>query len=137
MSVRTLLQEMPMNTKAILLLAGILAAGSAATTAGAQQVNPRNPTDSPAFDVMETDQGPPTATDRLYAKPKHKKHSKKHRSADMQPYDNAATSSMGASGTTGVTGSGAEPQPAPPPVSDELRGQPDRELAPDEPRIER
>lgn len=122
-----------MNTKATLLLAAIVAAGSAAANAGAQQVNPRNPNDSRAFDVMETDQGPPTATDHLYAKPKHKKAGKKHRSAETQPYD---ASSMGASGTTGATGSGTETQPIPP-VSEDLRTQPDRELAPDEPRIDR
>lgn len=121
-----------MNTKATLLLAAIVAAGSAAS-AGAQQVNPRNPSDSRAFDVMETDQGPPTATDRLYAKPKHKKASKKHRSAETQPYD---ASSMGASGATSTTGSGTETQPIPP-VSEDLRTQPDRELAPDEPRVDR
>lgn len=129
-----------MKTKATLLLAAILAAGSAAADPG-EQANPRNPNDSRAFDVMDTDQGPPTATDRLYAKPKHKKHSKKHRSAETEPYD---ASSMGASGTTGVTGSGTELQ-TPPPVSNELRNdvrndvrtQPDRELAPDQPRTER
>ncbi|GAB2869111.1 hypothetical protein GCM10027277_42800 [Pseudoduganella ginsengisoli] len=121
-----------MSTKATLLLAAVLAAGSAAQ-AGAQQVNPRNPSDSRAFDVMETDQGPPTAADRLYAKPKHKKHGKKHRSADTQPYD-STTSSMGASGAAGVTGSGTE---VPPPVTQDVPGQPDRETPPGEPRIER
>jgi hypothetical protein len=121
-----------MKTKATLLLAAILAAGSAAAQTG-EQVNSRNPNDTRAFDVMETDQGPPTAADRQYAKPKHKKH-KKHRSAETQPYD---ASSMGASGTTGVTGSGLEPQSPPPPISDDLRNQPDREVPPNEPRIDR
>jgi opacity protein-like surface antigen len=93
-----------MKTKLTLILAAMLAAGSAATQAGAQQVNPRNPSDSRAFDVMETDQGPPTATDRLYAKPKHKKHGKKtQRSADTQQSD---MSSSGVSGAQGTTGSG-------------------------------
>lgn len=124
-----------MNTKVTLLLAAILAAGSAAAQTGTQ-VNPRNPTDSRAFDVMEIDQGPPTATDRLYAKPKHMKHSKKHRSAEYQPAD-TTTSSMGASGSTGATGSGIEPPQPAPPVSQDLPRQPDRELAPDEPRVDR
>lgn len=124
-----------MNTKVTLLLATILAAGSAAAQTGTQ-VNPRNPTDSRAFDVMETDQGPPTATDRLYAKTKHMKHSKKQRSAEYQPSD-STTSSMGSSGSTGTTDSGIDqPQPVPP-VSQDLAPQPDRELAPDEPRVDR
>ena len=123
-----------MNTKVTLLLATVLAAGSAAAQTDSQ-VNPRNPTDSRAFDVMEVDQGPPTATDRLYAKPRHMKHSKKHRSAENQP-SGTDTSSMGSSGNTGATGSGNAPQ-AVPPVSQDLPRQPDRELAPDEPRVDR
>jgi hypothetical protein len=122
-----------MNTKVTLLLAAIVAAGSAAAQTGTQ-VNPRNPTDSRAFDVMETDQGPPTATDRLYAKPKHMKPGKKQRSAETEPLD---TSSMGASGSTGQTGSGVAPPKATPPVSQDLPPQPDREIPPDEPRIDR
>lgn len=126
-----------MNTKATLLLAAIVAAGSATAQTGAQ-VNPRNPSDSRAFDVMETDQGPPTATDRLYAKPKQNKHSKmrnpKQRSAETQPVN---TSSMGASGSTSETGSGVAPPQVIPPVSEDLPGQPDREIPPDQPRIDR
>lgn len=122
-----------MNPKAILLLAAIVAAGGAAAQTGAQ-VNPRNPSDSRAFDVMEIDQGPPTATDRLYAKPMHKKHGKKQRSAQNQPVD---TATMGASGNTGVTGSGEAPSQAVPPVSQDLPPQPDREIPPDAPRIDR
>lgn len=122
-----------MNTKATLLLAAIVAAGSA-TAQTDPPVNPRNPSDSRAFDVMETDQGPPTAADRLYAKPKHKKPNKKPRSAETQPQD---TSSMGASGNTGKTGSGVAPSPSTPPVSEGLRTQPDREIPTDQPRIDR
>ncbi len=135
-----------MNTKISLLLAAVLAAGSAAAQTGDVQVNPRNPTDSPAFDVMETDQGPPTAADRQYAKPKHKKHGKKHRSADTQPYDGSTMNSTGASGNTGTTGSGMAPQWQQPssqpsqqsqPQSGDLRSQPDRETTPDQPRVDR
>jgi len=126
-----------MNTKATLLLAALVAAGSAAAQSGTE-VNPRNPTDSRAFDVMETDQGPPTATDRLYAKPKLKKPDKKvgakHRAAETQPRD---MSSMGASGSTSETGSGATPPQSAPPVSEDLPDQPDREIPPNEPRIDR
>jgi hypothetical protein len=120
-----------MNTRATLLLAGILAAGSAFAGPGVQEYNARNPNDSRAFDVMDTDQGPPTAADREYAKPKHKKH-KKHKMTETQPAD---VSSMGDSGATGATGSGAELRD-PPPVSQDIRTLPDYEPAPDQPRVE-
>ena len=125
-----------MKTKATLLLAAILAAGSAAAHPGAQQVNPRNPTDSRAFDVMETDQGPPTAVDRLYAKSRHDKPGKRgKRSADTWQDEASGTATMGASGAAGVTGSGGDAPPVQ--TRDDLRTQPDREVAPDEPRIDR
>lgn len=128
-----------MNTKALLLAAAMISA----PCAWAQEVNPRNPTDTPAFDTMAIDQGPPTATDYQFKRPTQQKTRNELRSAArFEPQ----LTTYGASGDAGTTGSGATypgdtldnaRQPATPGSTRDMPIQPDVERPDNELRPER
>ncbi|SFU73367.1 hypothetical protein [Pseudoduganella namucuonensis] len=129
-----------MNTKALLLAAAVISA----PCAWAQEVNPRNPTDTPALNTMAIDQGPPTATDYQFKRPTDTKNRNELRSAArFEP----ALTTYGASGATGSTGGGTATypgdtldnarQPATPGATRDLPVQPDVERPDNELRPER